>query len=178
MNSLPHMGWTVMTHEHYVSLVKKFFSDQQVFQTCSDSDVQLIVETLKVFLLERLLPHHPFPKDSWEAKLIGYCTQQLVQLFNDNKWQLPALYGLPKLHKPILEIRPICACHSWITTPPSILLDALCRDLVTTNTIPTYLKDTPSLLWELEHTTFSKQDAKDLLLVTGDITALYPSIPT
>jgi len=121
---------------------------------------------------------------NFEPLLTTACERKLHEK-KFNEWQVPHVYGLPKVHKSPLDIRPIVACHSWFTTPVSVYLDALVRKTINfEQAIPTYLKDTLSLVQmiettpiRLENETLSDTLEKDVWLVSGDITALYPNIP-
>lgn len=87
--------------------------------------------------------------------------------------RIAPLYGILKLHKPVLSVRPIASCCSYPTTPPSTLLATLLQPHL--QLLPTVLRDTASLVLTLEHMEFDR--SKHITLLTFDVVNLYPSIP-
>ena len=65
---------------------------------------------------------------------------------------IPIIYGLLKVHKPKLSMRPIVPCTNWITTPASVLVDHLLQSIVRDANIKWIVKDTKSFVNELEAT--------------------------
>ena len=82
------------------------------------------------------------------------------------------LYFLPKLHKPTITGRPICAYNSFIFENTSKWLHQKLYPLLISQ--PQHLTDSLSLIKDL---TTLKLPPK-ILLFTFDIESLYPSIPT
>ena len=167
-----NMGWTILHSDKYIELMQNFLFNPLFFDPISEEDALNVYlqpcNKAKTLLTE--IKKFEFEED---------CTIACIKyLTNTSEWSIPHIYGLPKVHKIPLEIRPIVACHSWFTTPISVYLDAVVRKYVSTRSIPTYLKDTITLLQIIEKTpmpiTFS---TNDLWLVSGDISALYPNIP-
>uniref|UniRef100_A0A8C5QRW3 Reverse transcriptase domain-containing protein n=1 Tax=Leptobrachium leishanense TaxID=445787 RepID=A0A8C5QRW3_9ANUR len=87
--------------------------------------------------------------------------------------KVPYFYILPKVHKNPLKPpgRPIVAGIDSISSRLSEYVDILLQPLVCR--IPSYLKDTISMLQMLNEVVWQKGD----LLVTCDVNALYSSIP-
>jgi hypothetical protein len=90
---------------------------------------------------------------------------------------LPAIYFIPKVHKPTIKGRPIIASHSWLTTPISKVVDFILQPYV--QKISTAVKDSRELVKLLEHTVLLPphlQTRKQVFLVTADVEALYTNI--
>lgn len=80
-------------------------------------------------------------------------------------------YIIPKIHKSPIAGRPIAASHSYITRPISIFVDELVKPNIT---MPTVLRDSGELIQCLEKVELPA----NCLLVTADVSSLYPNIDT
>ena len=80
-------------------------------------------------------------------------------------------YIIPKIHKSPIAGRPIAASHSYITRPISIFVDELVKPNIT---MPTVLRDSGELIQCLEKIVLPA----NCLLVTEDVSSLYPNIDT
>ena len=90
---------------------------------------------------------------------------------------LPSIYLLIKVHKvgKPLSGRPIVPSTHWATTAASVFVDHLLQEILQKANIPHLVKDTKSLIVELENTVLHAQDG---VLVTADIASLYTNIDT
>ena len=80
-------------------------------------------------------------------------------------------YIIPKIHKSPIAGRPIAASHSFITRPISIFVDKLVKPSIS---MPTVLRDSGELIQCLGGIKLPA----DCLLVTADVSSLYPNIDT
>ena len=80
-------------------------------------------------------------------------------------------YIIPKIHKSPIAGRPIAASHSYITRPISIFVDELVKPSIV---MPTVLRDSGELIQCLEKVELPA----NCLLVTADVSSLYPNIDT
>ena len=78
---------------------------------------------------------------------------------------------IPKIHKSPIAGRPIAASHSYITRPISIFVDELVKPTITMSTV---LRDSGELIQCLEKLVLPT----NCLLVTADVSSLYPNIDT
>ena len=83
---------------------------------------------------------------------------------------IPYLYGLPKLHKFPVTIRPIVAAHSDVFSNASRWLSAVLQPIVENQ--PAYLKDTRSLVSTLLHLSVPST----CVFLVFDVTSMYPSL--
>ena len=96
----------------------------------------------------------------------------LCSLDNNPRSLDPAkFYIIPKIHKSPIAGRPIAASHSYITRPISIFVDELVKPSIT---MPTVLRDSGELIQCLE----KFELPANCLLVTADVSSLYPNIDT
>jgi hypothetical protein len=89
------------------------------------------------------------------------------------KHAVPAFYGIPKIHKEPIKMRPIIPCHSAIQNPAAKYISKKLKPLV--KEAPTIIhgsKDLAIRLSKLRLTTGRKW-----FIVTGDVVAFYPNIP-
>ena len=88
---------------------------------------------------------------------------------------VPTIYGLIKLTKAVLCMRPIVPCTRWITTPASVVVDHLLQEILRAAKPKQIVLDTKSLIRTLES---SPQLCKGAVFVTADIASLYTNIDT
>ena len=69
-------------------------------------------------------------------------------------------------------LRPIAACHSYITRTISIFIDELTKPKIR---MPTVLRDSGELIQLFEYTVLPTTDC---FLVTADVVSLYPNVDT
>ena len=80
-------------------------------------------------------------------------------------------YFIPNIHKSPIAGRPIAASHSFITRPISIFVDELVKPTIS---MPTVLRDCGEFIQCLGGIKLPA----DCLLVTADVSSLYPNIDT
>ena len=89
--------------------------------------------------------------------------------------RLPEFYGLPKTHKPDASLRPVVAAFVGARSPVSILVERILNQLL--DHVPAHLKNTNEA-HKILHDVFPDLKTPDnVVLVTMDVVALYPSIP-
>jgi hypothetical protein len=100
-------------------------------------------------------------------------TEAEIQYFSRSfkqQHRTPIFYGLPKVHKKPIKLRPVVSCINSFTSVFSNWLDYRMKQLL--HPIPSYIKDSRDLLKELKSLTIPK-GAK---LFTADATAMYTNI--
>jgi hypothetical protein len=142
----------------------------------SDEYLAKIREHLENEKFYKALPSDHFPKivkavhkeiDSISG---GFDTK--VQQFLKPKHPVPGrFYGLPKVHKTNVPLRPIVSQNGTPTEPLSQLADFLTKDLVLS--LDTYIRDTDDFQNQISNLVVPDNS----ILVTIDITALYTNIP-
>ena len=85
---------------------------------------------------------------------------------------VPKFYGLPKIHKVPMKLRPIVASHSWISTT---LGKFVSKELTTLTKQDPFICDSSRDFLRAIHK--SGRFPPGSVLVTADVEALYPSIP-
>ena len=91
--------------------------------------------------------------------------------------KLPEFYGLPKIHKANAPLRPVVAAFDGPLTPISIFLKRIIHQLL--RFVPSHIESTIAATRSLSKTFLELETGtkKDVIVVTMDVVALYPSIP-
>jgi hypothetical protein len=86
---------------------------------------------------------------------------------------MPVFYGIPKIHKEPVKMRPIIPCHSAIQNPAAKYVSKKLKPLV--EAAPTILKGTKDLAIRLSKINLDSN--RQWYLVSGDVVAFYPNVP-
>jgi hypothetical protein len=86
---------------------------------------------------------------------------------------VPQFYGIPKIHKQPVKMRPIIPCHSAIQNPAAKYCSKKLKPMVTS--APTIIHGTKDLAIKLSKLVIDR--SRKWYIVTGDVVAYYPNIP-
>jgi hypothetical protein len=86
---------------------------------------------------------------------------------------IPSFYGIPKIHKQPIKMRPIIPCHSAIQNPAAKYVSKKLKPLV--QAAPTIIHGTKDLATKLSKLSINTK--RKWYIVTGDVVAYYPNIP-
>ena len=89
------------------------------------------------------------------------------------KHNVPLFYGIPKIHKEPVKMRPIIPCHSAIQNPAAKYVSKILKPII--QLAPTIIHGTKDLAIKLS--TLKLQYGRKFYIVTGDVVAYYPNIP-
>ena len=89
------------------------------------------------------------------------------------KHVLPTFYGIPKIHKEPVKMRPIIPCHSAIQNPAAKFVSKKLKPIIKAAT--TVIHGSKDLALKLSK--LSLKPGKRLYICTGDVVAFYPNIP-
>ena len=87
--------------------------------------------------------------------------------------KIPAFYGIPKIHKEPVKMRPIIPCHSAVQNTAAKLCSKILKPIV--QSAPTIIHGTKDLAIKLSKTKIDTR--RKYFIVTGDVVAYYPNIP-
>lgn len=90
-----------------------------------------------------------------------------------NKHAVPVFYGIPKIHKEPVKMRPIVPCHSAIQNPAAKYISKKLKPLI--QAAPTIIHGTKDLAIKLSKIDINRK--RRCFIVTGDVVAFYPNIP-
>ena len=112
---------------------------------------------------------------SFKSQLQGYNKRLYELLLPDTSHcQTPQFYGIPKVHKDfekIPPVRPIVSQYNSLVKPTAQFIDHLLQPLA--QSYPDYIQNSTLLLQILK----DLHVPDEAILVTMDVTSLYPSIP-
>lgn len=180
-----NLGLAFVDTSWYNSELKRMLSDTITYQRCQPTFTQqgkqipFSVDKLKDSLLSqlrKLAARHSATLEEWFPEYGKQLTTFLTDKVSKASSSIPNIYLLIKVHKPKgLCGRPIVPCTKWLTTPASVLADFLLQDIVKQAQIPWIVKDTKSLIVDIESSPLSMRAG---IFVTADIASLYTNIDT
>jgi hypothetical protein len=86
---------------------------------------------------------------------------------------VPKFYGIPKIHKQPVKMRPIIPCHSAIQNPAAKYCSKKLKPLI--QQAATVIHESKDLAQKLSN--LSIDTSRKWYIVTGDVVAFYPNIP-
>jgi len=86
---------------------------------------------------------------------------------------VPKFYGIPKIHKEPVKMRPIIPCHSAIMNPAAKYVSKKLKPLI--QRAATVIHGTKDLAIKLSKLSVDRR--RKWYIVTGDVVAFYPNIP-
>lgn len=180
-----NLGLVLVDTTWYDAELKRMLSDKNTYAKFNNTiiekgtTVKCSIDQLKTRLalqLQKLVKQHQATIEvnhrDHRQQIIDY----LIKGIPKSTAKVPGIYLLIKVHKPkVLCGRPIVPCTRWITTPASVVVDHMLQGIIRSAAIPWLVKDTKSLVNELECTSLAAQDG---VFITADIASLYTNIDT
>ena len=161
-----NLGTVLIPTSLYESLCCEFLHDTSKYLPLNPEATPLIVEEVGKAITQLVEDTQDWSDDFGLSKFA-----KCLLKHSNSRSVLPRFYGLVKIHKKRLAIRPIAGAHSWCTSGLARWVDQILRNL--NDSIPWIIKDTDELVRRLDCTRFRT----DAVLKTLDVQALYPSIP-
>ena len=106
------------------------------------------------------------------GKQIGKFSWHLITE-NDKLHRLPHFYGIPKIHKKPVKMRPIIPCHSTVHNPATKYVDKCLRLIV--QSAVSIIHASKDLVIKLSKLNIDTR--RRYYIITGDVVAFYPNIP-
>ena len=101
--------------------------------------------------------------------------KKLLEAVTPRHTSLPTFYGLPKVHKQGIPLRPVVAACDGPLTSLSVVIERVLNQLL--EFVPGHLKNTADALQRIKDSFPDLGCPKNTIVVTMDVRALYPSIP-
>lgn len=153
-----NLGPAVLTTDQYISLCLQQLHDDTTYTQCNAP-----VATVKKLLLSRLRKYSStLPSNDPSTRIVTH---------NIDNLGLNTFYGLLKIHKPTLCIRPIVANTNGILSGLSKWLDYQLQPIF--KSLPSYLRDSDHLLSVLPG-----QVPAGTMITSVDVVSMYTNIPT
>jgi hypothetical protein len=160
-----NLGPALFTHERYIKLCLEHLNDRQTYApiTAPSSAITKLIRSRVRNYYEAIARSYAY-NDDWS-------TTKIIVSDLDNK-SLNRFYGLAKIHKPKLCIRPIISNSGGILEGLSKWLNFQLQPLF--RSTKSYIRSSDQLLTDLPTLTAEDTD----ILLTMDVESLYTSIPT
>ncbi|UYV81397.1 hypothetical protein LAZ67_20001048 [Cordylochernes scorpioides] len=133
-----------------------------------------MVDIQKQYLQKIRLPRTPYTKKELRTlcrnKLI---TTEELRNFLSNLHGQAYIYGLPKVHKINIPLRPIVAFHLSPTAPLAQFLAKIIIPILKDGDVSTSISSTPKFLNHIQHLPVIPNS----LMISFDVINLYPSLP-
>jgi len=186
-----NLGLVLIDSSWYQSELKRMLSDRTTYAIFTGSTSRTVTrgrpisdkvhedQLIKRLMtqLQSLVKRHESSLRAWSPVYADQALKFVTSSLSVSAVKIPTIYLLVKVHKPRLSGRPIVPCTSWITTPASVLVDHLLQEVLRKAAIPWIVKDTKSLIVQLEGTRLPPAH-RDGVFVTADIASLYTNIDT
>lgn len=88
--------------------------------------------------------------------------------------KIPNFHGIPKIHSTPVKLRPIAPCYAAIQNPAAKFVSKVLKPIV--KSAPSIIHGSKDLAIKLSQLNLSR--SRKLWIVTGDVVAFYPNIPT
>lgn len=163
-----NLGLTIANADHYKSVMIDFIQKSGDFDLYTHHPREIPYQ-YNIYI-DRVVSR-------WRAMLLGlrYDGSDFSKLFDPDNvpaTDIPRIYGLWKLHKIPLKIRPIVPNFAWLTTKASKYLADKWQPFV--NAIPWILPNSLALVNKLDSPFVFWLD--ELYIASFDVNAMYPSI--
>ena len=155
-----NLGIVLMNTEDYISQCLLHLTDQKTYRTTPSypkDNIQRELHNLIITFKEQL-----------HKRLETYLSE------GPQHPRIPQFYGIPKMHKKFQHLppmRPIVSQSSSLLSPSTQFIDHVLQPLA--NIYPDYIPNSTALILRLQDLVVPD----DAILVTVDVTNLYPSIP-
>ncbi|HVX01493.1 MAG TPA: hypothetical protein VHA52_13810 [Candidatus Babeliaceae bacterium] len=175
-----NLGLVLVDTNWYNNELKRMLSDKITYQAFKQYEFKRgkSVDQLKALLkdlhlqVQQLAKQYTTELDELHPSAKTYLEQGMTE----HTAQVPSIYLLIKVHKPNgLCGRPIVPSHSWSTSAASKIVDQALQEIVKAANITHLVKDTKSLVNELEKTPIFNKAG---VFITADIASLYTNIDT
>lgn len=162
-----NLGTAVVSRDWFIRSCEALLEDKLNYRVIdADEKKALLHKTLHNVLSLSTLPGMEENK-----QLSGYLRSKVP--LADESPKLPVFYGIPKIHKKPIKMRPIVPCHSNMQAPAAKYVSKQLKPLV--NSRPYILRGSKDLAQKLSKVVIPY--GKKAYLISGDIVAFYPNIP-
>lgn len=169
-----NLGTVVMYVHQYNHLCMSILNDTTTYEIATNYRPNSVYALLRQILHKhnRLLEPATTRTMTSRTRPLTRFAKSLLQLEQSPKLRVPAFYVLPKMHKAVIAGRPIVSSINSVTYHTSVYLHNF---LVRVRPyIPNLCTNSASVILDMESLNTSDPN---LVIVTADVTSLYPSIP-
>lgn len=164
-----NLGSSVVTRQWFIENTNKLLSDPKAYMKITLSEVTVI--------LEKTIAKVGVMADLADTGLKHPQLAEFLRQFADpdsfTSTNLPTFYGIAKIHKTPVKMRPIVPCHSAAQNPAAKYVSKSLKPVLAK--CEYVLRGTKDLAIRLAKTNFSTSRKK--FLVSYDVVAYYPNLP-
>ncbi|XP_070549126.1 uncharacterized protein [Ptychodera flava] len=150
-------GIVVMDTQDYINKCLEHLNNTNYYQTLDQDPTEIYTKELQTKIRR------------WLQK--NWITNDTAKKLFPKEPSAGHFYGLPKVHKQNIPLRPIIPQCNSITTPMATFVDFHLQPIV--RSLPSFIKDTTHHLQDLQHIS----PPEGAILVTMDVVSLYTNIP-
>ena len=164
-----NLGSSVVTRQWFIDMTNKLLSDPKAYMKISLAEVTLILEKTitKVGVMADLA------ETGLKHPQLAEFLRQFANTDTFTSTNLPTFYGIAKIHKTPVKMRPIVPCHSAAQNPAAKYISKSLKPVLAE--CEYVLRGTKDLAIRLAKTKFSTSRKK--FLVSYDVVAYYPNLP-
>ncbi|UYV75853.1 hypothetical protein LAZ67_13001558, partial [Cordylochernes scorpioides] len=149
----------ILDTDDYITKMMDILNDQTTFMPITRLDLTSSTRTFRLKLLR--------------LKKSGSITAEQYHIFTSDISNTPYIYGLPKIHKPTVPLRPIIAYHLSPAYKLSKYLSSYLTPLVKTRPQSYSITDIPAFIQFIQSLT----PIQNSTMVSYDVNSMYLSLP-
>jgi hypothetical protein len=164
-----NLGCSVITRQWFIERCENLLADTNNYELISLDERNSVLEQqckiteeLATFVLDHM--NHPQLSSFLRSKVPDAGPEEA---------KIPVFYGIPKIHKKPVKMRPIVPCHSAIQNPAAKYVSKQLKPLLAE--FPSLIKGSKDFATKLAQ--LKLKPGKKVFLVTADIVAFYPNVP-
>jgi hypothetical protein len=164
-----NLGIAVVSKAWYISECTNHLSDKSIYEQISDTEVIQRANQVEHWIASLLASA---AKNTNSDEFDIFVKYLLTRVTTENL-SVPTFKGLPKVHKPLWNLRPIIPSHSWITAGASKVADYLLQPV-----LQLYSWVVHSTIEVINTVRGSRANrSNETYIVTGDVQSFYTNVP-
>ena len=164
-----NLGCSVITRQWFIDNCNLLLADTSNYQEITKAERQVTLEKQ----CDKAKDLATFVDEQLEHPQLSAFLRSKVPLEETEEPKVPVFYGIPKIHKKPVKMRPIVPCHSAVQNPAAKYVSKQLKPLLAER--PFLLRGSKDLATKLA--SLKLQPGRKVYLVSGDIVAFYPNIP-
>jgi hypothetical protein len=165
-----NLGCAVVTRQWFIDGGITMLSDVQNYRELGPAERDALIGATYTSVVEAATFADEFLQN---AQLANFLRSKIPE-GADEEPVIPAFYVIPKMHKQPVKFRPIVPCHSAMQNPCAKYVSKALKPLLAER--PYLLRGSKDLALKLK--ALQIPTGRKAWLVSGDIVAFYPTIPT
>lgn len=163
-----NLGIAVITKQWFIENTTKLWNDPLNYRKISSAERQLSLEKARTTVTEL----SELAESMGNDQLATFLRSKVPESEHEES-VVPTFYGIPKMHKQPVKMRPIVPCHSNAQAPAAVVVSKMLKPLLEAQ--PWILQGSKDLAQKLS--ALKLDPYRKAWIVSGDIVAYYPNIP-